>query len=165
MSVAFALAHANEANLSVLNVEAFIGKFPAIYRGTLLNTDLGKVATLNIHTLNNTVEFSAYIRELLSPSVGRFTLANFEEVIASLGSKLGKQLNNNLLLLISNINIKESIVSARCIINECPVCISCPLFIDDLACLINVSELIESPIKECISISYVNDIIHKHNGC
>lgn len=175
MCISLSLAHSYKANLFMLYMETFIRKFPTLNRSCLfytkyvdsyklLLTDSGLVyiSSLDIHALDDSMEFSAHICQFFSDCVQCLSFAYGEEISNCLGCIFCEKFNYyflNLSVTPRKVNVKESVIAPRCVFNQGLLSIDCLLLVNERVCIVNVSEFVENPVKEGITISDVDSIV------
>jgi hypothetical protein len=154
-----ALAHAQESDFCVLDVEWFICKFTTVDRFSIQNT-----ATLNVHTWHNAVNFGVLVTDFGSITLLCNSITETNEVLASLGGDILEKFKDNNAAHSWMRYVHLSVAASVRWVNGLSVLILCHLRVDVETVLLQVVELVESPLSELISVTDVFAPVKKNEG-
>ena len=169
MLIAFPLAHAQQADLSMLDVETLICEFSFIdwcvvlykywKRCRLTDSILVEVSSLDVHALHYSLELCASVWKLFSLLVCEDSIAKFLKVLTCLWSVFAEKFKYHLLHLSIDWYVHVDIGSACSVLDQILEGIISLLLVNDWVGFVQVSKFVEHPLIEGVSISDVNRVV------
>jgi len=105
------------------------------------------------------MDVGVHIRQLFLACIRGLPGAELKEVAARLGSVLCEQLNDNLLLVSVDIDVKERVVAAGRPLDQLSVGIVRSLLVDHRASGVDVAELVQNPLEEGVPVADVYVVV------